>query len=333
MVATTILVAAPQDHVLLTDTNARGHLELPGGLARSHEAPEAAAERILRDTLGPLGLALPTGRLLGIDRAGRATGSVITHIFATSPLTQDQARSAERHARGTVRILPTARVRFLLPSPSRHRAAAGLRALTAGTVAYLGATPHATAAISCSAVITDPHGRLLIVRNGTTDTWRLPGGPLDTATGEGPQRAAQRFAHQAIDQPLLLDKLLCIDWCHHPSHAAAQVHYLYGASSSALPQSALHGSLQAEFIDPGEIATTLAPREARRAQACLNTHAARSGSGALELHNGYRDTRLLPSSSAREHSCTPPTQHGKSTSRVPAETTSTHTRVAEEPRR
>lgn len=316
MVATALLVAAPQGQLLVTDANARGYIELPGGLTHSHECPEAAAERILRDTLG-LGLALPAGRLVGLDRARRATRSVITHIFATGQLTREQASSVERCARGTIRILPRARALSLLPAPSRNRAAAGLQALTAGAVAHLGATPRATAAVSCSAVITDPLGRLLIVRNGATDTWRLPGGPLDTANGEGPQQAAQRFALQAVDQPVSLDELLCIDWCHHPPHTA-RVHYLYGASTSALPESALHGSSKAEFIDPAELATVLAPREGRRAQAGLSARAARSG--ALELHNGYRGTQLPPLPSAQEDSCTPLTQHAKSTSRVPAET-------------
>ncbi|MCZ1012231.1 hypothetical protein [Streptomyces lydicus] len=302
MIATTLLITAPQDRLLVTDPNGRGYIELAGGMTHCHESPEAAAGRILRDTFD---LELPAGRLVGLDRARRASRSVITHIFATGPLSKVQARVVEQRAeRGRVRFLPRAEALPLLRARSRARATAGLQALIAGTVAHLGTLPDATAAVSGSAVVIDPQGRLLIMRDGTRGTWSLPGGPLDTRFGEGPRRAAERHALKAAAHPVALDQLLAIDWCHPPQHRA-EVHYLYGASTSVVPgyPPSHHGRADVRSVELSEIAAVLSPTDVRRVQACLSARA----KGALELHNGHRATHLRSTSSA--HACCSPSTH------------------------
>ncbi len=316
MVSVAVLVVAAPDLLIVTDPNRRGYIELPGSLTHRHETPEAAAERVVRDLLG---LTLPTGQLVGIDRLEHPNRSVITHIFAAGPLTRRQTRTLRLHNTGdTVRLLSTANALPLLPPRSRARAAAGLKALAAGTVAHLGtgATPpnnrssarsarskRATAAsanrqpavlVASSAVITDRQDRLLIVRDNATEAWCLPGGAADTAVDETPRETAEGYALQGLGQSIALDQLLGIDWCGFPSRPA-QVHYFYGAEtpgclridSVLCPQ---RGPSVRKFIPPAAASTFLSPQDTRRVHACLTARAAQTG--AVELSDGYPGSHL-----------------------------------------
>ncbi|GFE08625.1 hypothetical protein Scani_48930 [Streptomyces caniferus] len=316
MVSVAALVVAAPDFLIVTDPNRRGYIELPGSLTHRHETPEAAAERVVRDLLG---LTLPAGQLVGIDRVEHPNRSVITHIFAAGPLTRRQTRTLRLHNTGdTVRLLSTANALPLLPPRSRGRAAAGLKALAADTVAHLGtgATPPnsrsarparskgAPAApanrqpavlVASSAVITDRQDRLLIVRDNATEAWRLPGGAADTAVGETPRKTAERYALQGLGQSIALDQLLGIDWCRFPSRPA-QVHYFYGAEtpgclridSVLCPQC---GPSVRKFIPPAAASTFLSPQDTRRVHACLTARAAQTG--AVELSDGYSGSHLF----------------------------------------
>lgn len=336
MVAVAVVVTAAPDLLLVTDPNNRGYIELPGSLTHRHETPEAAAERVVRDRLG---LTLPAGRLVGLDRVVRPNRSVITHIFATGPLTRRQISTVNlRNTRDTVRILSTVNALPLLPPRSRARADSGLKALSARTVALLGtgATPpndrssarpgkskgaapasgqagaarQTTVLVTSSAVITDRQGRLLIVRDNTTDMWSLPGGSPDTAVGETPQQTAERYALQGLSQPTSLGQLLGIDWCHDPSRPV-QVHYLYGGEAPAhlridgapCPQS---GPSERKFIPPAAASTFLSPQDARRVHACLTARMAETG--ALELHGDHPRSRLPLLLPAADRSPTTPTK-------------------------
>lgn len=313
MVTVAVLVVAAPDLLLVTDPNRRGYIELPGSLTHRHEAPEAAAKRVLRDRLG---LTLPTKQLVGLDRVEHPNRSVITHIFAAGPLTQRQTSTLKLHdSHGTVRLLSTADALPLLPPRSRARADAGLQALATGSVALLGtgatptnnrssarpgrskpATPAPTQAraarrrtvlVTSSAVITDRQDRLLIVRNNVTETWSLPGGAPDTAIGETPRETAERHALQRLGQPIPLDQLLGIEWCHHPSRPD-QVHYFYGATTPGrlridhvlCPQG---GPSERKFVPPTAVSTYLSPQDTWRVHACLTGRMAELG--ALELHD------------------------------------------------
>ncbi|MGX1760581.1 hypothetical protein ACWIG5_27330 [Streptomyces lydicus] len=296
MIAVAVLVVAAPDLLLVTDPNRRGYIELPGSLTHRHETPEAAVERVVCDRLG---LPLPTGQLVGIDRVEHPNRSVITHIFAAGPLTRRQTRTLRLHNTGdTIRLLSTANALPLLPPRSRARADAGLKALAARSVAHLGtgATPapaqaraarQPTVLVTSSAVIADRQDRLLIVRGNATEAWSLPGGVADTTVGETPRETAERCTIQGLGQSIPLDQLLGIDWCHHPSRPA-QVHYFYGATTPGClridrvlcPQG---GPSERKFIPPTAASTFLSPQDTWRVHTCLAARMAELG--ALELHD------------------------------------------------
>ncbi|MFJ8673570.1 NUDIX domain-containing protein [Streptomyces sp. NPDC093589] len=319
MVAVAVIVIAAPGLLLVTDPNRRGYIELPGSLTHDYETPEAAVERVVRDRLG---LALPAGQLVGIDRVEHPNRSVVTHIFATGPLTRRQISTLRLHnTQGTVRILSTVNALPLLPPRSRARADAGLKALTARTVAHLGtgATPpnsrsstrsgkskgapaatqaaaasQPTVLVTSSAVITDRQDRLLIVRDDSSEAWSLPGGAPETSVGETPRETAERYTLQGLGRLIPLEQLLGIDWCHHPSRPA-HVHYFYGAEtpgslridSVPCPQG---GASEAKFIAPAAASAFLSSQDTRRVHACLT--ARKTETGALELHDDHARSRL-----------------------------------------
>ncbi|MFC9228306.1 NUDIX domain-containing protein [Streptomyces decoyicus] len=295
-VAVALLVVAAPDLLLVTDPNRRGYIELPGGLTHRHETPEAAVKRFVR---GRLGLVLPFEKLVGLDRVEHPNRSVITHIFVVGPLSRQQTRALRLHdSHGVFRLLSTANALPLLPPRSRARADAGLKAVADGTVAHLGtgATPAPTQAraarrptvlVTSSAVITDRQDRLLIGRDNVTEAWSLPGGAPDADTGETPRETAERYALQRLGQPIPLDRLLGIDWCHHPSRPA-QVHYFYGSTTPGClcidrVLCSQGGPSERKFILPATASTFLSPQDTWRVHACLTARTAEMG--ALELHD------------------------------------------------
>ncbi|MFI5525228.1 NUDIX domain-containing protein [Streptomyces platensis] len=322
VVAVAVIVVAAPGLLLVTDPNRRGYIELPGSLTHHLEPPEAAAERVVRDKLG---LTLPAGQLVGLDRVERPNKPLITHIFATGPLTRRQISTLRLHnTRHTVRVLSTVNALPLLPPRSRARADAGLTALTAGIVAHLGvgtapsnrtsarpqrgkgsaprtrwagAYQQPTVLVTSSAVVTDRQGHLLIVREPTTDTWSLPSGSPDTAVGETPQEAAERYALRGLGQSATLDQLLAIEW-GRPSHPA-HVHCFYGGKAPAhlridgapCPQS---GPSERKFIPPAAAGAFLSPQETHRVHACLTARTREPKTADLHDHTRARLVRLPP---------------------------------------
>ncbi|GAA1550646.1 NUDIX hydrolase [Dactylosporangium maewongense] len=89
-----------------------------------------------------------------------------------------------------------------------------------------------------SVLITDPDGRVLLVKPNYNDTWTLPGGYVDE--GEAPHEAAAREVREELGLDLQVGALLVVDWAP-PA----------GARTRALMSFTFDGGL---LDDPGRIA-------------------------------------------------------------------------------
>ncbi|MGW7514579.1 NUDIX hydrolase [Streptomyces sp. NPDC054796] len=242
------------------------------------------------------------------------------HAHAVGPLTARQLadlRTADCHAarwctvEEAVHRLDPAAGRLL-----RH----GLRALATGRVAYLhegepqlgspvGVPPahraelesaHAltwadfvaqrpTVWVSVCVLLTDPRGRVLVVEPGYARHWLLPGGGLDSDTGETPREGAARELAEELGLRLDVGRLLAVDWIPHA--ALPRVAYAYDGgtveedvlSRIRLPERELTAW---RLVAPEDLDGLLRDHVTARVRACLAARAGEGGGGALELVNG-----------------------------------------------
>ena len=130
--------------------------------------------------------------------------------------------------------------------------------------------------VSAGALITDPGGRILLVKPNYRDHWTLPGGICEH--GEPPHAGCAREVAEEIGLDLSIGALLAIDWSQPYGREARPImHFIFDGGTIADGEGIV---LQAEeldefsFVAPSEAAGYLAPFGVRRVQAALGARAA-----------------------------------------------------------
>lgn len=130
--------------------------------------------------------------------------------------------------------------------------------------------------IAAGALITDPAGRVLLVKPNYRDFWTVPGGICEH--GEPPHVGCAREIAEEIGLELGVGALLAIDWAQpYGPEARPIMHFLF--DGGALEDGA-GIVLQREelddfrFTDPAEVSGYLAPYGVRRVAAALAGRAA-----------------------------------------------------------
>ena len=129
--------------------------------------------------------------------------------------------------------------------------------------------------IAAGALITDPAGRVLLVKPNYRDYWTLPGGVCEH--GEPPHVGCAREIAEEIGLELGVGALLAIDWAQpYGPEARPILHFLFDGGTL---EDGAGIVLQREelddfrFTDPAEVSGYLAPYGVRRVAAALTGRA------------------------------------------------------------
>jgi 8-oxo-dGTP diphosphatase len=142
------------------------------------------------------------------------------------------------------------------------------------------------AVVAAAALITDPAGRVLLVKPNYRDHWSLPGGICEH--GEPPHQGCAREVAEETGLERPVGGLLAIDWSQpYGADARPILHFVFDGGTL---DDGVAIVLQREelddfrFTDPAEAAGYLAPFGVRRVAAAL---AGRAGGAAV-----YQPTRV-----------------------------------------
>ncbi|MEU5682623.1 NUDIX domain-containing protein [Streptomyces venezuelae] len=147
--------------------------------------------------------------------------------------------------------------------------------------------------VGAAALFRDAEGRVLLVEPNYREGWALPGGTVESDTGETPRQGARRETLEEIGLDVELGRLLAVDWVPPgPSRPRPPlVAYLYdggvlGAErleSITLQEEEL---LSWRLVAPQHLAAYLPEELGHRVAAALDVLA--HGHGPAELENGHR---------------------------------------------
>ncbi|GAA2491034.1 NUDIX hydrolase [Streptomyces thermolineatus] len=156
--------------------------------------------------------------------------------------------------------------------------------------AYIAGLPKVLAA--AEVLFRDADGRVLLVRTTYREDgrWALPGGGVESDTGESPRRAARREVREELGIGTGPGALLAVDWVHGEQRPPVVVHLYDGGVLDGARQAAI--VLQEEELaewrtvapDGPEAEALAAPGVLRRVRAALAARAA--GGGPVELEDG-----------------------------------------------
>jgi 8-oxo-dGTP diphosphatase len=129
--------------------------------------------------------------------------------------------------------------------------------------------------LAAGALITDPGGRVLLVKPNYRDYWTVPGGICEH--GEPPHAGCAREVAEEIGLELLVGRLLAIDWSQpYGPQARPIMHFLFdcGGLEDGAGIVLQHEELDDfRFTDPAEASEYLAPYGVRRVTAALEGRA------------------------------------------------------------
>ncbi|MGW4789220.1 NUDIX domain-containing protein [Streptomyces sp. NPDC004096] len=153
---------------------------------------------------------------------------------------------------------------------------------------YIASLPRVLA--GAAALFRDAEGHVLLVEPNYRDGWALPGGTIESDTGETPRQGARRETTEEIGLDVELGRLLAVDWVHGTARPPL-VAYLYDGGVLAEKDFKAIRLQEEELLSwrlvPQEELTAYLPGElGRRVLAALEVLA--EGTGTAELENGHR---------------------------------------------
>ncbi|MET8554510.1 NUDIX hydrolase [Streptomyces sp. NPDC004959] len=151
---------------------------------------------------------------------------------------------------------------------------------------YIAGLPRVLAA--AAALFRDAEGRVLLVEPNYRPGWGVPGGTVESDTGESPREAARRETLEEIGLDLPLGRLLAVDWSRGPGRPPIVMHLYDGGvlterrlGSIRLQESEL---LSWRMVPRTRLAEFLPPQLAARVTAALDV--LDRGEGTVELEDG-----------------------------------------------
>ncbi|MEU6016394.1 NUDIX hydrolase [Streptomyces sp. NPDC047515] len=151
---------------------------------------------------------------------------------------------------------------------------------------YIAGLPRVLAA--AATVFRDARGHVLLVEPNYREGWALPGGTIESDTGESPRQAAHRETVEEIGLDVEPGRLLALDWARGPERPPIAA-YLY--DGGVLDETALKAIrlqeeelLSWELVDRDDLGRYLRDDLAMRLRAALDV--LDSGAGAVELEDG-----------------------------------------------
>ncbi|MET8957982.1 NUDIX hydrolase [Streptomyces sp. NPDC004074] len=153
---------------------------------------------------------------------------------------------------------------------------------------YIASLPRVLA--GAAALFRDAEGHVLLVEPNYRDGWALPGGTIESDTGETPRQGARRETTEEIGLDVELGRLLAVDWVHGTARPPL-VAYLYDGGVLAEKDFKAIRLQEEELLSwrlvPQEELTAYLPGElGSRVLAALEVLA--EGTGTAELENGHR---------------------------------------------
>ncbi|MES5818894.1 NUDIX hydrolase [Streptomyces sp. RG80] len=153
---------------------------------------------------------------------------------------------------------------------------------------YIAGLPRVLA--GAAALFRDAQGRVLLVEPNYRDGWALPGGTVESDTGETPRQGARRETLEEIGLDRELGRLLAVDWVHGTARPPL-VAYLYdggvlGEEDFKAIRLQEEELLSWRLVPREELAEYLPGALGRRVLAALDVLA--GGAGTAELENGHR---------------------------------------------
>ncbi|MFJ9753289.1 NUDIX domain-containing protein [Streptomyces sp. NPDC101149] len=153
---------------------------------------------------------------------------------------------------------------------------------------YIASLPRVLA--GAAALFRDAEGHVLLVEPNYRDGWALPGGTIESDTGETPRQGARRETAEEIGLDVELGRLLAVDWVHGTARPPL-VAYLYDGGVLAEKDFKAIRLQEEELLSwrlvPQEELTAYLPGElGRRVLTGLEVLA--EGTGTAELENGHR---------------------------------------------
>lgn len=152
--------------------------------------------------------------------------------------------------------------------------------------AYIAGLPRVLA--GAAALFRDMDGRILLVEPNYREGWALPGGTVESETGEGPRQGARRETAEEIGLDLAPGRLLAVDWARGAGRPPI-VAYLYDGGVLTADQLAAIRLQEEELLSwrlvaPADLDGFLLGALRHRVRAALAVLA--SGGGPAELEDG-----------------------------------------------
>ncbi|WP_328718394.1 NUDIX hydrolase [Streptomyces sp. NBC_00247] len=151
---------------------------------------------------------------------------------------------------------------------------------------YIAGLPRILAGAAC--LFRDATDRVLLVEPNYRDGWALPGGTIESDTGESPRAGARRETAEEIGLDLEPGRLLVVDWARGPNRPPIAAYLFDGGVLGEAQLAAIvlqeEELLSWKLVERSALPDHLLGSLLLRVQAALE--ALDSGAGAVELEDG-----------------------------------------------